>query len=162
MKKLVIYLSLILIISCRKYDDYEPWTYSQETQTEVRPWQDSYVYGGTLPYDTTNILTLVGTRWVLTKMQVGFVGSSPNDTINFITNNQYVINSDLTARNYRLSKIPSSPNYELTLYYFTPFGGMAYSANLGYYFIQDGVINNAEFKNITNTTNKVRAWFKKL
>lgn len=37
-----------------------------------------------------------------------------------------------------------------------------YSGNVGYYFIQDGAIENVEFHNIQNTTSKIRAWFKKI
>jgi hypothetical protein len=95
-------------------------------------------------------------------MVAGFSTTYPNDTLEFLNNHRYGISGSNIARNYRLSIIPSSTNYELSLYYFTPFGGSHYSADVGYYFIQDGVIENVEFHNIQNTTSKIRAWFKKI
>ena len=153
---------IILLTSCEK-EEYEPWTYVPENQdNDTTTWRDNYTDGGTIPYDTSTAPTLVGTKWVLTKMVTSFATEYPNDTLEFINSNEYTINSGPIPRTYQLNSIPSSTNYDLSLYYFTPFGGSHYSANVGYYFIQDGVIDNAEFKNINNTTSKIRAWFKKL
>lgn len=163
MKKLLFLLVIATLglSSCKK-DEYEPWVYVPEEPQDTSKWQDNYTDGGTLPYDTSNAPTIVGTKWVLIKMVTAFATDYPNDTLEFISSNQYTINNGPIPRNYQLNSIPSSTNYDLSLYYFTPFGGSHYSANVGYYFIQDGVIDNAEFSNINNTTSKIRAWFKKL
>lgn len=158
----ILIVSLIIgLYSCTK-DKYEPWVNVPEEQNNNTPWQDSYTNGGTIPNNTSNEPTLVGTRWVLVKMVAGFSTTYPNDTLEFINNQRYGISGSNIARNYRLSIIPSSTNYELSLYYFTPFGGSHYSGDVGYYFIQDGAIENVEFHNIQNTTSKIRAWFKKI
>jgi hypothetical protein len=153
-------LSLIGLVSCYK-EEQPRWINVPEEQNNTR-WEDSYTNGGTIPDNTSNEPTLVGTRWALVKMVAGFSTTYPNDTLEFLNNHRYGISGSNIARNYRLSIIPSSTNYELSLYYFTPFGGSHYSADVGYYFIQDGVIENVEFHNIQNTTSKIRAWFKKI
>ena len=53
-------------------------------------------------------------------------------------------------------------NKTLALYYFAPFGGSHYSAQVGFYFVSDGFMNNAEFTNIQNNTATTRAWFVKI
>lgn len=165
MKKLLFLLLIIFITvtSCRKDDEYMPWTNVPEELNDTTQWQDNYTDGGTLPYDTAYKSGIVGTKWVLTKMVTSFATEYPNDTIEFLTQNTYIIYGSSIPRNYQLNSIIGSTDYSLSLYYFTSFGGGHYSANVGYYFISDGVIDNAEFHNNYNsTTNKIRTWFKKL
>lgn len=163
--KNLLFLSLITIIligfnSCKKDEDYEPWVNVPETQDTTK-WQDDYTDGGTLVGNTNSGNKLKGTKWVLTKMVTSFATEYPNDTLEFISNTQYTINGTM-VRNYQLSSIVGSTNYDLSLYYMTTFNGSHYSGNIGYYFAEDGVMDNIEFHNIQNTTSKIRAWFKKI
>ena len=161
MKKfLFLILTSILILSCEK-EEYSPYVEMEETNQDTIHWQAQYNNGVTLTGSGQPNTTLSGTTWVLTKYVSSFATEYPNDTIHFIDNNTYSVNNG-GDRPYTLSSIPSSTNYELTLSYFFPFGGSSYSANVGYYFVDDGEINNVEFTNIQNTTSKIRAWFIKL
>ena len=164
MKKIIYILAPILTVlflstSCEK-DEYEPWVNVPEPQDTTK-WLDDYTDGGTLVNGTGSDNVIKGTKWVLTKMVTSFATEYPNDTLEFISNTQYKINGTL-IRNYQLSSMVGSTNYDLSLYYMTTFGGSHYSANVGFYFVDDGVIDNAEFHNIQNTTSKIRAWFKKI
>lgn len=153
-------MMIIGLTSCKKDEDYEPWVNVPE-QPDTTKWQDGYVGGGTLPNGTGTGNKINGTKWVLTKMVTSFATEYPNDTLEFISNTQYTINGGI-IRNYQLASIPSSTNYDLSLYYMSTFGGSHYSANIGYYFADDGEIENVEFHNIQNTTSTIRAWFKKI
>lgn len=154
-------LTVILLLSSCKKEEFVPYK-NEETPVDTAKWQTTYTNGGTLPGGTTSQQNpLVGTKWVLTKLVTSFATEYPNDTIYFYDNTHYFLNQN-AYRSYTLSMIPSSTNYELTLKYFMPFGGSHYSANVGYYFVSDGEINNAEFTNIQNTTSTVRAWFVKI
>lgn len=148
----------LLLSSCKK-EDYTPYEIVEETQ-DTTHWQDGYTNGGTLTGGSYSN-PLIGTKWVLTKYVSAFATEYPNDTIEFISNNTYKLNGG-GDRPYTLSNIPSSTNYDLTLNYFSPFGGSHYSGNVGYYFVDDGEINNIEFTNIQNTSMTIRAWFEKM
>lgn len=152
---------IIFLTSCEK-EEYEPWVYVDEETQDTTKWQDNYTDSGTLPNGTGTGNKLNGTKWVLTKMVTAFATEYPNDTLEFISNTKYLINGGAIPRSYQLNSIPASTNYDLSLYYFTPFGGSHYSANVGYYFAEDSVIDNAEFHNINNTTSTIRAWFKRI
>lgn len=158
-----LFLFLSLFASCKK----EPITPGNYQAGKVPPedtttWQWQYGNGGTLPnWNGNQLYDLVGTKWVLTKVVTGFATTYPNDTIKFINNNNYVLNSN-AARPYQISAGVASTNKTLTLYYFYPFGGSHYSGEVGQFFVTDGVINNCEFMNIQNSTSTVRAWFVKL
>jgi len=164
-KKTLLILTLLFVViallfySCKK----EEFIALEEVPEEVDKtnWQGTYTYGGTLTGTGNQTNPLVGTRWVLTKVVSAFATEYPNDTIEFTSSDDYVLNQN-EQRPYTLSLLPSSTNYELTLKYFMPFGGSHYSANVGYYFVDDGQINNAEFTNIQNTTSTIRAWFTKI
>jgi hypothetical protein len=163
MKNIKILLTIITIgfISCEK-EVVPPYVEVSEEIEDTTPWNDNYNDGGLLTGggpDTT--LNLQGTQWVLTKLVTAFSTEYPDDTITFVSQTQYTINGG-AARSYQLSNIPASTNYELSLYYFAPFGGSHYSAQVGYYFIDDGAINNAEFEDIQNQSTTIRAWFEKL
>tara|TARA_R100001510_G_C7653042_1_gene211040 strand:+ start:255 stop:764 length:510 start_codon:yes stop_codon:yes gene_type:complete len=149
----------LLVTSCKK-EDYIPYELVEENNQDTTQWQSSYSDGGTITNGTyTN--DLLGTKWVLTKYVSAFATEYPNDTIEFISVNTYELNGS-GDRTYNLSNIPSSTNYDLTLNYFSPFGGSHYSGNVGYYFVDDGEINNVEFTNIQNTSMTIRAWFEKI
>ena len=132
-----------------------------ETQ-DTTDWQSEYTDAGTLPVNIgTNNNKIMGTKWVLIKMVSSFATEYPNDTLYFVSNNKYTINGG-TERNYQLNTITASTNYDLSLYFFTPFNGSHFSGNIGHYFVEDGEMNNIEFHNMQNTTSTVRAWFKKI
>lgn len=154
----------VLIVSCEK-EPITPGNYSAGTPTppDTTTWQWQYGNGGTLPNwgSGTQTNELVGTVWVLTKVVNGFATSYPNDTIKFVNNTNYTLNNG-AVRPYQLSSSAGSTNKTLALYYFAPFGGSHYSAQVGFYFVSDGFMNNAEFTNIQNTTATTRAWFVKL
>jgi len=163
MKNLLILLTIITLgfMSCKKQDPLVPMEQVPEEQ-----YQDStgnqYTNGGTLPNGGgTGTNQLVGTQWVLTKMVSSFATEYPNDTISFVSNTEYTLNGG-AVRPYQLNSLPSSTNYDLSLYYFMPFGGSHYSGQVGYYFVDDGEINNVEYEDIQNTNTTIRAWFTKL
>jgi hypothetical protein len=154
-------VTCLFLASCKKIT---PGSYAQNEPKpeDTTTWEWKYTYKGTLPNwggSTNN--ELVGTRWVLTKVVTAFATSYPNDTIEFVSNNQYKCNF-YALRTYTLTAGVASTNKTLTLNYFLPFGGSHYSGEVGQYFVSDGQINNAEFKNIQNSTATVRAWFLKL
>jgi hypothetical protein len=154
----------VMLTSCSK-DEITPGNYGPGTPpaTDTTNWQDQYGNGGTLPnWGTTPTSNeLVGTTWVLTKVVTAFSTSYPNDTIRFVSNNSYTLNNG-AVRPYQLTAGVASTNKTLSLYYFQPFGGSHYSAQVGFYFVSDAAISQAEFHNIQNTTNTVIAWFTKI
>ena len=69
----------------------------------------------------------------------------------------------MAVRKYTLSSIPGNINKELTFYYFTPFGGSAYSAQVGQYFVDDGELNSTHFTNLYDSqAPQLKAWFLKI
>jgi hypothetical protein len=160
-KQIVILFSVVLILSsCEKNEPQPLYTYELET-VDSTAWQDQYADGGTVTAVGNQTNVIAGTKWVLTKYVTAFATEYPNDTIDFIDNNHYVLNSN-AERTYQLSSIPSSTNYDLQLNYFMPFGGSQYSADVGYYFVEDGEMNNTQFRDIQNTSKTIRAWFEKI
>jgi hypothetical protein len=129
---------------------------------DTTKWQDDYLDGGTLPTwsNSDQDSGLTGTTWVITKIVSGFATTYPNDTIRFISQTQYTVNNN-AVRPYNLTSGVASTNKTLNLYYFYPFGGSHYSGEVGQYFVGDGVINNAEFTNTQNTTDKIKSWWEK-
>ena len=162
MKNLLLLLVIVLsFAACNKQEPLVPMEQVPDAQ-----YQDSitnpYINGGTLPTGTSNgDNQLVGTSWVLTKMVSSFATEYPNDTINFVSNTEYTLNGG-AVRPYQLNSLPSSTNYDLSLYYFMSFGGSHYSGNVGFYFVDDAEINNVEFTDIQSTSTTIRAWFTKL
>ena len=162
MKKLIFLFAIVGLglTSCTK-EEFEPRVEVEETQ-DTTNWQNGYNNGGTIPTGGgTQTNPLVGTEWVLTKMVSAFATEYPNDTISFQTNTEYTLNGG-AVRPYQLNSLPSSTNYDLSLYYFMSFGGSHYSGQVGYYFVGDGEINNVEFVDIQNSSSTIRAWFVKI
>lgn len=114
-----------------------------------------YSPSGVVGNPSTSI-TLVGTKWVVTKYVQNFVTQLPNDTLEFISTTQYTINGS-TPRNYSLSSIVGNNNKSLSLYSFTTLGG-DWSGQVQGTFINDWVINNALFTNMFVTTPDARIW----
>jgi len=161
MKNLFIVLLVVLALSSCKKDDFGQ--YKQVPETVYNQPEDStaYTYGGTLPSSGNATNALVGTKWVLTEYLSAFAHEYPNDTIEFVTINQYTINGG-AVRTYQLNSLPLSTNFDLSLYFFFPFGGSHYSGEVGGTFIDDGEINNVEFINIQNSSSTIKAWFQKI
>ncbi len=162
---LICVLTCLLLASCSK-DPITPGNYQPGTPdtTSNSNWQDQYGNGGTLPnWGNGGVQNneLVGTKWVLTKTVTAFATSFPNDTIRFVSNTEYTLNNG-AVRPYQLSAGVASTNKTLSLYFFQPFGGSHYSGQVGYYFVSDGSIAQAEFHNIQNSTQTVMAWFTKI
>ena len=159
-----LFLFLSLFASCKK-EPITPGNYTAGTQqkdTIDNSWVNNYQNGGTIPTGGgPQNNELFGTTWVLTKVVSAFATSYPNDTIKFVSNTNYTLNNG-AVRPYQLSSSAGSTNKTLALYYFAPFGGSHYSAQVGFYFVSDGFINNAEFNNIQNSTTTIRAWFIKI
>lgn len=158
-------LGVLALTSCEK-EPITPGNYQPGVpdSTYNNNWQDQYGNGGTLPnWGSGNNQNneLVGTKWVLTKTVTSFATSFPNDTIRFVSNTEYTLNGG-AVRLYRLSAGVASTNKTLSLYFFQPFGGSHYSGQVGYYFVSDGGITQAEFHNIQNTTQTILAWFTKI
>ena len=155
-------LAFIVLTSCNKEDFGQYQTVQENTYNNPND-TSSYVYGGTLPNSLNSTNALVGTKWILTKYVTAFATEFPNDTIEFVTINQYTINGG-AVRTYQLGSLPLSNNYQLSLYFFFPFGGSHYTGEVGQYFIQDGQINNTDFINNQNTSTSavIKAWFIKI
>ena len=164
MKNIIILLAIALVCltSCNKEIIEPNYIEVPEEVTDTTAWYERYANGGTLPTgNSTYTNELIGTTWVLTKMVASFSTSYPNDTIYFVDNVHYTLNNG-AERNYQLNSLPSSSNFDLSLYYFSPFGGSNYSANIGKYFIDDEEINNVEFEGTQNSSSTIRAWLKKI
>jgi len=132
------YLIFILIIgigftSSKKTDNsynekthYTPNTSGDEDTKEI-DWHTQYSNRGVLPYHVYNN-ELVGTKWVLWEYYDGFAHPNLHDSIEFVDNKRYRVFATNTTswsavRRYTLSSLPNNTNKELTLYYFSPFGG---------------------------------------
>jgi len=152
---------ILLLFSCEK----EPITQTPTVEVETTNWQDQYSSGGTVPdwtNSTNNNNELVGTNWVLTKILTGFGSTTMSDTLHFITNTQYYINSDST--NIALySLYTSQNNVTLTFKPFIPMNYIQCSTNqLGVGFSNGQAIIVVDFVNLYNTVSTFRAWFTKI
>ena len=166
MKKIITLVSIIcLVYSCKK-EAITPGNYKVvPTQQDTSHWQSQYSSGGVLPNwgGGSNVNNEVyGTKWVLTYLQVGFSSPPlPIDTILFVNNTHYTINSG-AVKPYTLTSGVGVSSKSLTLYYHYPFGSGHYSGQVSSSFVSDGVILNCEFVNINTSTTKVRASFNKI
>ncbi len=154
---------LFCLIACKK-DSITPGNY-QAPQTPIADtsnWQNQYSNGGVLPnWGNGADNELVGTIWVLTNIQTSFSSVLPIDTIRFISNTNYTINSG-SVRTYTLTTGVTLSSKTLTLNYHYPFGSGNYAGEVASTFVSDGVIINCEFTNINSPASIVRAWFTKL
>lgn len=158
MKKILILVCLsTIILSCEK----QVGPYQQiPDPVDTTTWQDGYSDGGVLPGGGNQSQNpLINTRWVLTKMMVGFSTTILNDTIHFIDNTNYKINSDIAIKKY--SYYTSQNLVTLTFHNFTPINAMSCTTNgLGIGFT---VINGAQFTYDYNQNQPpVKLWFEKI
>jgi hypothetical protein len=166
MKKLsFIFLLSFILVACSK-EKITPGSYTQgQPQPEdTTSWQSLYEDAGVLPswgnVNQTN--ELVGTTWVLTHLQIGLTTQPlPIDTVRFINNIHYTINSG-AVRTYQLSVGVATSSKSLTLNYHFPFGSGNYKGEVASTFVSDGVIYNCEFYNTNTSTMMVRASFVKI
>jgi hypothetical protein len=120
------------------------------------PSPNGYTYSGIIGNPTNTSPSLVGTKWIITKYIQNFVPTYPNDTIVFVSNTKYTINSG-SLRNYSLSSIVGNNMSSLALYSFTTMGG-DWSGQVQNTFINDWVINNSVFTNIMSSGQQVNLW----
>ena len=118
-----------------------------------------YTYGGLITQSTEEN-EIVGTKWVVTKYYDGFSNNYPNDTLHFVSNNQYTINGGTTT-NYTLSNIIGNNMSEMTLYGFYTIGG-DFSGFVPSNFIGSGQINSALISDIFNTNNDKLVWMSRI
>ena len=134
----------------------------EKPDTSTWVWQ--YADSGVLPDwgSATKPNELQGTTWVLKKFVTEFATIEPNDTIRFVNNRYYTINSGAVIP-YSLSfmNIVTSSK-TLTLYYFYPFGSGHYSGQINPNFLRDAELNNIEFKNIETSSIGIKAWLIKI
>lgn len=165
MKNSILSLIVILAIgftSCTKQEitpgNYPP---NKAPSSTTNNWQGQYTDGGTINTGIGANNDLVGTTWVLTEYRVNYSTKYPKDTIRFIDNTHYTIQNGV-QRTYSLASGVASTNKSLSFNLFYPFGGSNYSGQVGGTFVSDGVINNAEFKDLQNSSVKIIAFFKKI
>jgi len=161
---MLLLITLFSIYSCKKEVTPGNYTLGQPT-TDTTTWQWQYTYGGVLPNWGSGSLTneLVGTKWVLTYLQIGFsTPPLPIDTIRFVNNVNYTINNDGITRTYQLYNGVTVSSKTLVLNNHYPFGSGNYSGQVSSTFVAEGIILNCEFVNTNTTTTTVRASFLKL
>jgi|TARA_R110000823_G_scaffold296080_3_gene416096 hypothetical protein len=155
--------------SCEKpKTNYEQGT-AVTTSPDTTTWEDTYVDGGVL---TNNIIgsadtTMLGTIWVITKVNTGFTNTQPNDTIWFDTNTSYRVALGIgggfgSPRAYKYSSLPLTNNVQLVMNYWVSLSGSHYSGEFGGMSITDGIINSATFVDNQAVTSKYLVWMKKL
>lgn len=161
-KILSIPLILLLLTSC--YKETYPKYVSGPEPVDTSKWENQYENLGVLPDPAAPVIThnaIYNTKWVLTKYITGFGTQQPNDTITFISDTHYKLNSQTTEYQYTINSLVGSTNYSLMLDFFSPFGGSHYSGQVGQNFVADGVMNNVIFTDFYGNA-KIKAWFKKI
>jgi hypothetical protein len=153
---------LFLLSGCKK-DNPTPTPVAATTDTTK--WQDQYGNGGTLPDwtgNTNNNNELVGTNWVLTQVMNGLGSTTMHDTLHFINNTEYYINSDSTHK-AMYTLYTSQNNVTLTFKPFIPMNYTQCSTNeLGPGFASGQYITGVKFVNLYNTVSTFKAWFTKI
>ena len=119
-----------------------------------------YVYSGVWSTPSVSNETLEGTKWVVTRYLNSFGNVYPNDTLDFISQTKYTINSG-SQKSYSLSGVAGNNMRSLSLYSFTTLGG-DYSGQVIGSFITDGVINNSQFSDMFNVNNTVTVWMERI
>ena len=153
---------LLLLSSCEK----EPLVAGSYTPTPalldtIKP--IPFVNGGTIPtFSGPTSNEAVGSRWVLTFLQLGFsIPPLPVDTIFFVDNTHYTINNG-SNRTYQLYSGVTTSSKTLVLNYHYPFGSGNYTGQIASTFMMDSLILNTEFTNTNTTTTIVKASFRRI
>jgi hypothetical protein len=156
---LITWALCLLLSSCVKNEN--PKYVILPDKVDTTKWEDEYVNAGTIPTIGNTNNGLYGTDWKIVKYVTAFATEYPNDTIHFINNTQYRLNSQTVSYKYVLTTVTGSTNYSLTLYYFSPFGGSHYGAQIGHNYATDGVMNNIIFNDLYNSVT-LKVWLVKL
>ncbi len=156
---------LLLLTGCTK-EVITPGNYYPKAELiDSSKWQDDYVNGGVIPtFGNNNIQSneLVGTTWVLTKILTNYGVTLLSDTLHFLSNGRYYVNSDsLTIAHYSLYQVQNYMTLE-----FKPLIPMNYmfckTSNLGVGFANGQQIISVYFTNYYNTRPFFFAWFTKI
>ena len=116
-------------------------------------------YAGVINSNMSTQSNLSGTSWVVTKYISQLTTATPNDTINFVSSNQYRINGG-SLNNYTLTYITGTGMNSLTLYGCSTLGG-SYAGQILSSFNADGFVNDARFYNLFNNQ-LTRVWLEKI
>jgi len=121
-----------LLTSCKK-EPITPGNYKAPVppQEDTSHWQNQYTNNGTTPnWDNGNDNNdLLGTNWVVIEVVAGYptLHTYPNDTIHFIDNNHYSVNSDTTKFIYNF--YPTQGNSTISFYSFRPINSLNLTSN---------------------------------
>ena len=139
MKQLLIFLSILLMFSCKK-EDFTP--------NPPNPPVD-IITDSTLIDSTT---TLKGETWIITKvLNTNFSQEFRSDTLVFLTENTYTFNGSHST--YHLYTNPFGYTLTLNNTVWGYISGTIYDYNL-----TGGVIDNCQFKNYFTNENSVKIW----
>jgi hypothetical protein len=105
--------------------------------------------------------SLSGSHWVITRYDSGTTPYYPNDTINFVDNQKYRINSTGSLNNYTTYRVNGTYNVSVSLYSISTLGG-SYAGQVPESSITDGIINNATMKDLYSSHNEVKIWIMKI
>jgi hypothetical protein len=141
------------------YEYYSTLTFikSGETCNNCQPnAYYGYTYNGVVNNNNTSPNAIVGTKWVVTKFNVGAETYFPNDTLHFVNINNYTINNG-TYYNYTLNNIFGNNMSELNLYNFYTIGG-DYGGLVPSDFVNNGVLNAVNFNDVFNVGSDKIVW----
>lgn len=142
MKGLLFLISVLLIVSCRK-----------ENITPQEPLPPQPILTDTTLIDTT--VTLKNSTWVITKvLNTNFDQELRSDTLVFLTHNTYSFNG--TQSTYHLYSNSIGFTLVLNNTVWGHLSGVVYDYNLN-----QGVVENCQFKNYFTNQNVVKLWMYK-
>jgi hypothetical protein len=146
------------------YDFYSVLSFVRSGNTtppQILDVPQNYSYGGILFSEPNSQQSkLTGTKWIVTKYIQNLQTIYTNDTLNFVSDNTYTINGSI-ERNYLLSEQVISNMRTLALYQFTTLGG-DWEGRIQPTFLQDGVINNADFNDLFLVTRRASVFMTRI
>jgi hypothetical protein len=142
-KVLLAFMGFLILSSC----------YKEEIRPQ-EPLSPQPIITDTTFVDST--LTLEGSTWVIYKvLNTDFIYQDVNDTLLFLSNEDYVYNQFYSKYNLDLT-----PNSFVVSLYDTPWGNL--SGKLYNYNLVSGRIDGLDFYDIFNTERKIKIWIKKI
>jgi hypothetical protein len=167
--KTLLLLSFVFYFSsCEKDDQIGPYGVAPE-QKDTTSVLDTYTHAGSTPNSNwTNQQidnSIKGTVWVLFEVSQGYVRTPKSDTLNFITNTKYTLNSDTTKHIYSLYS--TMGNSTITFNRFDPINGLYLSANNFYESVFETTPVNGTIllnlkDNLSNNSETYKSEFKKI
>jgi hypothetical protein len=146
------------------YDFYSVLSFVRSGNTtppQILDVPQNYSYGGILFSEPNSQQSkLTGTKWIVTKHIQNLQTIYTNDTLNFVSDNTYTINGSI-ERNYLLSEQVITNMRTLALYQFTTLGG-DWEGRIQPTFLQDGVINNADFNDLFLVTRRASVFMTRI